>query len=168
MRRILAALVATTAIWIAVPAEAVTFQFSFTNVGNGGGLVEGLVGNLVNNAIGPGEVEIISNTRGFGIGPYMGGDNLFTVTNYVITDVSFLALGENNPNSATGCCSLLLGPRGDAGLSSVPVLPGHALNANLTFWTNVAQVPLPAPFALLAAGLALLAAVGWRRRRAPA
>jgi hypothetical protein len=173
MRRILAALAATAAVCTAVPAQAATysFEFSFTNVANGGGLVTGGVGNLVDNTTSPGEVVVFSNSAGWGgVGPYNGNSgNEFTMVNGVITDFFYMALGDSNTNPVITCCSLFLGSGYGGGLSGDPQGVGIPLGTKVTFSTgNLAPVPLPAPFALLAAGLALLAAVGRRRPRAAA
>jgi hypothetical protein len=165
MGRILAALAATTAVSIAAPAGAVTFDFSFTNVYNGGGFVEGTVSNLVDNATSAGDVAVTSNTDGFGIGSYigLGGYNAFTVANGTMVNAFYASLGVGNSDPATICCSLILSADG-TGLTPSPTVISGSNEANLTF--TPAPIPLPAPAALLAAGLALLAAVG-RRRQIP-
>jgi hypothetical protein len=151
---------------------AVTFDFSFTNVLYGGGLVEGTVSNLVNNATGPGDVVITSNPDGFGTGAYNGnGSNSFTVANGSMISLLYESFGNGNADPATTCCSLVLTSGEGGGLSNDPNGVARSANATVTFTLvpdDLAPIPLPAPFALLAAGLALLAAVGRRRPRARA
>jgi hypothetical protein len=171
MRPILAALAATTAFLAAVPAMAVTFDFSFTNVLYGNVPVAGTVSGLVNNATGPGDVEITSNPAGFGTGAYNGNAaNSFTVANGAMISLFYQSFGNAN-DPATDCCSLVLTSGTGAGLSNSPNGVARSEGANVTFTLvpdDLAPVPLPAPLALLAGGLALLAAVGRRRPRAAA
>src|SRR4051812_42207478 len=171
MRRTLAALVATAAAFAGVPAMAVTFDFSFTNVLYGGGLVEGTVSNLVDNATGPGDLQITSNPDGFGTGAYNGNNsNSFTVANGDMTSLFYESFGNAN-DPATACCSLVLSSDTGAGLSNSPNGVARSEGTAVTFTLvpdDLAPVPLPAPFALLAAGLALLVGIGRRRPRAAA
>jgi hypothetical protein len=170
MRRILAALVASAAVSTAAPAGAVTFDFSFTNAFYGGGLVEGTVSGLVNNATSPGNVVVTSNAGGFGVGAYNGNEeNSFTVANGAMINLVYTSFGQSNPDPTT-CCSLTLTSGTGGGLSNVPNAVTHSPASAVTFTLvdEPAPIPLPAPFALLAAGIALLVGVARRGRRARA
>jgi hypothetical protein len=171
MRRALVALTATAAVWAAVPAMAVTFDFSFTNVNNGGGTVAGVVSNLVDNSTSAGDVAVTANSAGYGLGSYNGNDgNAFTMSNGVITVFNYVSFGDGNTDPATGCCSLALTSANGAGISDDSSEVAYSASALVSFTpvtTPPAPIPLPAPFGLLAAGLGLLAWVGRARGPAP-
>jgi hypothetical protein len=164
MRRTLAALTAAAAGLAAVPAMAVTFDFSFTNTAYGGGLVRGTISNLVDDATGPGDVEVGSNAGGYGVGIYNGNTfNSFTLSGGRIVGYDYASFGVLN-DDPTACCSLALSSDEGGGLSDVA---DDVAKAGPVTFTAVSEepapIPLPAPIALLAAGLALLVGIGRRR-----
>ncbi len=142
------------------PVEASTFNFSFTNTANGGGIV---TGTIVLNASDTAATSlvVISNTAGFGIGEYVGApnSNSFTVTSGQLTDVVFEDFGTNNTSPAQTCCSLSL-DGSDAGLTDASN-GVSSIATDLTF----SATPLPAALPLFATGLGGLGLLGWRRKR---
>jgi hypothetical protein len=148
---------------------AVTFDFTFTNTAYGGGLVRGTISNLAADATGPGDVVVGSNTGGFGVGTYNGNTfNSFTLSGGRIAGYDHASFGVLN-DDPTACCSLALSSDEGGGLSSVA---DDVAKAGPVTFTAVSEEPapisLPAPVALLAAGLSLLAGIGRRRPRATA
>ena len=157
-------------VFVASPADALTFHFSFTNALNGGGIVEGDIYGLSDNTTSPAtDLQVTSNTGGFGIGDYLGNAfiNGFTVSGGVITDVSFEYYGADNVLPNVICCSLVLygQPGGNtfAGLGNSS-LTANESDSNLTF-QRVSEAPLPGALPLFATGLGALGVVGWRRKR---
>jgi len=156
------------------PAEAATldFNFSFTNVANGGGTVTGIVSGLTDNATSAAtSLKVLTNTAGFGIGEYVGNplSNSFTVSAGSITSATFVAFGlGNNPPAVTGS-SLALNLNSPlykniTGLSntsgSIVVSPNTGLS--FTPVTPPTAVPTPA----LLPGLLGLGAAALRKRKA--
>ena len=164
----MAALVGTAASLAAVPAMAVTFDFSFTNALYGGGLIEGTISNLANDATSPGEVVVTANPDGFGVGAYNGNTfNSFTVSNGAIVGFNYLSFGIKN-DDPTGCCSLAFSSDEGAGLSNVADDVAKSAAITFTAAPGPAPIPLPAPFVLLVGALGLLAAVARLPSRARA
>jgi hypothetical protein len=157
-------------VFIASPAHALTFHFSFTNSGNGGGIVEGDIYGLSDNASSSAtDLQVTSNTGGFGVGGYLGNAfiNGFTVAGGVITDVTFEYYGADNVAPNVICCSLVLygQPGGNtvAGLGNSR-LAANESDSNLTF-QRVSEAPLPGALPLFATGLGALGLLGMRRKR---
>jgi len=167
------ALMLAASFW-SYPANALTFQFSFTNSAINDpaqSLVQGIISGLQDNtASQPAlSVQVTSNPAGFGLGEYIGipTGNSFTVSAGIITHAGLLVFGIDNSSPQVTCCTLdlafYLGGQSDAGLgnhlNSVQQAP-----ANVVF-TPVAQTPLPAALPLFATGLGALGLLGWRRKR---
>lgn len=160
------------------PANALTFQFSFTNnLGNdpAQSLVQGIISGLLDNTANQPalSVQVTSNPAGFGVGEYVGVplDNFFTVSGGVITSALFHSFGSSNSSPAVTCCSLALELAAEikAGLSNrgdlVSVFFTGSNPLNLVFTPVVPQVPLPAALPLFATGLGALGLFGWRRKK---
>jgi hypothetical protein len=155
------------------PANALTFQFSFTNSAFNDpaqSLVQGIISGLQDNtALQPAlSVQVTSNPAGFGLGEYIGitSSNIFSVSAGIITHAGFLVFGVDNSSPQVTCCTLLLslsGEQHDAGLGN-HINSVQQAAANLVF-TPVAGTPLPAALPLFATGLGALGLLGWRRKR---
>ena len=165
------ALILATSFW-SYPANALTFQFSFTNVVADGGTVVGIVSGLLDNQTSPAlSVQVTSNTGGFGVGEYVGHPNLnsFQVTAGNITAANFFVFGQNNTAPDVTCCGLALGTTFSlltAGLTNSPSEGSGDARAGLTFTAiAIAETPLPAALPLFAGGLGALGLLGWRRKK---
>ncbi|MEM1361186.1 MAG: VPLPA-CTERM sorting domain-containing protein [Pseudomonadota bacterium] len=155
-----------------VSAAALSFNFSFTNVANGGGTVTGIIRGLADTGFSSASsLEILSNSGGFGIGEYVGDplDNLFEVTNGQIVFADFEAFGAfNSPPDVTDSsfelCILCFPGLNESQIgltnSEISVLTESTSVSGLT----ISAVPLPAAFPLALAGLGILVALKRRRR----
>ena len=158
------------------PANALTFQFSFTNnTGNdpAQSLVQGIISGLQDNTANQPalSVQVTSNPAGFGVGEYVGVplNNFFTVSGGVITSALFSSFGSSNSSPAVTCCSLAFElAENKAGLGNQDdfvYVFFVGSNPNLVFTPVVPQVPLPAALPLFATGLGALGLFGWRRKK---
>lgn len=167
-------------------AGAVTFNFSFTDMADNGGLVRGHF-IVPDNTTEP-AVSVRITSAFFGVGEYVAGydglPNSFTVADGVLTTFSFLSMGRfNNPPWAPPwyvvCCTL--GFRGTVG----GVIEAGLFNRSEgVSWVNApdftvtrvlegqtplpppAPVPLPAPLLMLLAALGGFGLVGRSRKAA--
>jgi hypothetical protein len=174
MLKVLAAAMAFTA--FSAPAYAsVVYAFTFNNLANGGGTVDGTV-TLPSSADGvyaASSLVVTSNTAGFGLGQYVGKPdaNAFTISggNIIVTNdgsfnISFEYLGDMNSLPDVVCCSLLFdGISGTihGGLSNASDGAGSGSADTATF----TLIPLPTALPLFATGLGGLGLLGWRRKR---
>ena len=153
-------------------AATLSFDFTFTDVANGAGVVKGIISGLMDNGTSSAaSVQVISTSGGFGTGEYVGTPdfNTFTVSSGVITSFDFLDFGKNNIAPAVSCCSLALGYSGSNGLSSFrgSIMFGDIQGGNNNGPISFAPVvtPLPATLPLFASGLGALSLLGCRRKR---
>ena len=173
-KTLVAAAFASTLVIASTPvyASTLSFDFTFTDVANGAGVVTGIISGLMDNATSSAtSVQVISTTGGFGTGEYVGTPtvNTFTVSSGVITSFAFLDFGSSNAAPAVSCCSLALGYSGSNGLSDFPL---SIMFGEMQLGTNNGPIsfapigtPLPATLPLFASGLAALGLLGWRRKR---
>lgn len=168
-------------------AAALNFHFSFVNAMNGGGEVSGMIFGLSEGTGPAAGVWVTGNTAGFGFGEFVGNParNLWTVTDGEITDVEFLAFGSNNGPGQARDATLLFsslemipGQRNRAGLSASSFTIVEATGSVSTEDMGLRFMPrtmvareaepavVPAPPAVFALGLGLLALAGLRGRRA--
>jgi hypothetical protein len=163
-------------------AHALTFTFSFTNSANGGGTVTGTIYGLSDNTSNESstEIDITSNTLGFGLGTYgtaaapgyfdngAPGFDSFSVSGGVITSAQLEYFGEFNSSPNVTCCSLYL--YYNTAYSNGYGLTDSSSSVNDTqddsdIFANVATTPIPSALPLFLSGLG---AMGWfscRRRR---
>jgi hypothetical protein len=151
-------------------AATLSFDFSFPNLGNGGGTVTGRVSGLTDNSISAADsVIILSNTLGFGFGEYVGNPllNSWTVVGGVITNADFLSYGNSNTSPAvtdsTLRISYVLASSSSqwSGLTNNPYYYNTS-TPGITF--SLVPVPAPAALPLLAFGFGSLGFLGWRRK----
>ncbi len=162
-------------IGVQVQAATLDFTFSFQNGVVGNGAITGIVRGLTDNATGAAtSVEVLTHTAGFGIGEYIGNPdfNTWTVSNGMITDVSFEAYGTSNTAPAVTLADLGLF---SAVVRRVPVFLGvldpvaggpplsASTDAQIVF-TPVAPVPVPAALPLLVSALVGLRLISRERR----
>ncbi|MEL6236402.1 MAG: VPLPA-CTERM sorting domain-containing protein [Pseudomonadota bacterium] len=151
-------------------ALAVPMDFSFTFTNNpidGGGLITGVIRGLEEGTGAATSVEVLSNTKNFGIGEYVGGIafNSWTVTGGTITSVNFIALSPSDADSRLWIAS---DPTEGffGGLNSRDRVP--TLSDTITFEKlpadDVAPIPLPAGAPLLLTGIAALVVLRRRNR----
>lgn len=177
LRRLALGAVAAAAMAGASMAATVDFAFSFENTPNGGGTVTGIVRGLDDSGTSAASsVEILTNTAGFGVGEYVGQPltNSWTVSQGVLTSVSFLSYGAlNDAPDVTGSSLLLnsgtigVGTSVFGGLTnSGSLIRSNDLGPITAVFTLVAPavIPLPASGWLLLAALG--GAAGLSRRRA--
>lgn len=149
------------------PSQALTFQFSFTNVANGGGSVQGIISGLADNATsGATSVQVTANSSGFGIGEYVGtpNGNQFTVASGILAGASFADFAINNLSGQTCCSFSLMGiaSQFSGGLNNnINLVAG----APLTDFSAALVTPLPATLPLFGSGLGILRILGWRRKK---
>jgi hypothetical protein len=153
------------------PAHALTFSFSFANTANGGGTVQGLIYGLSDNATSSAtQIQITSNTDGFGVGQYAGtfAFNTFTVSSGSITGAQVEYFGAGNSSPDVTCCSLYM-------YYNTSVINGFGLTDAADSVTNnfdasdiftlAPETPIPSALPLFATGLGALGLLGWRRKR---
>lgn len=146
-------------------AATMDFRFSFLNVSYGGGLIEGFVRGLENNATSSAtSIEVTANPLGYGIGEYVGdpNPNTFTVVDGSITESFIGAFGVSNTAPDVTCCSLgwdFYPTVNRAGLSSNDSSNTLTPNSSLQF----SLVPLPAAAWLFGSGLIGLVCIARRR-----
>ena len=140
---------------------SVVYEFSFDNVQNGGGVVDGTI-TLPSSADGTysaTSVIVTTNPQGYGLGQYVGHPdaNIFTISGGSISGATFESFGIDN----SACCSLGLFST-DAGLTQ---------NTNsITFGENdpvtyaLQATPLPPALLLFASALALIGVLGCYER----
>ncbi|NES85964.1 MAG: hypothetical protein F6K10_33825 [Moorea sp. SIO2B7] len=90
--------------FLAMPATALNFGFSFDNELNGGGSVTGIIRGLDEGTGAASSVEILTNITGLGIGEYVGSPlvNNWTVSGGDIIAFDFLSAGVlNSPPAVT-------------------------------------------------------------------
>ncbi len=170
MRRLITSFfVACLYVFVMIPANAVTldYNFSFSNIVNGGGTVGGTIFGLTDDATSAAtSVVVTSNTLGFGVGEYIGSpiSNSFTLSGGVITALDFLLFGSFNLTPDVICCSLRLGGSSlaNAGLSNNPNNIIASSDAALSF----SLIPLPAALPMFLLALAGLGFVARQRRQA--
>lgn len=177
--------------WLAAApqAAALNFHFSFVNAMNGGGAVSGMIFGLSEGTGPAAGVWVTGNTAGFGFGDFVGAPrvNSWTVTDGQITDFDFMAFGsDNGPGEVRdaalmfGTFEFIPGQTNRAGLSSDPFSIISARTGVSTADMGLRFMPratvareagpddpaaVPAPPALAALGLGLLALAGLARRR---
>jgi hypothetical protein len=160
-------------------AHALTFSFSFTNTANGGGTVTGMIYGLSDDTSNesPTEIDISSNTLGFGVGTYgtasfpgnfEDGVDLFSVSGGVISSAQLEYFGEFNSSPNVTCCSLYL--YYDTAYSN-----GYGLTdtggsvsdtaGDFDIFTNVSATPIPSALPLFASGFGAMGLFGWWRKR---
>lgn len=163
-------------------AGAVTFNFSFTNSADGGGLVSGHV--LVRDNATDRAVSVRVTSAPFGVGEYASLvdslPNSFTVADGVLTTFSFFSFGKfNKPPFEADCCTF--GFDGSVGGVITAALWNSPDPDNITLvnapdftWTRVvegpapvAPVPLPAPLLMLLVALGGLGLAGRSRPAGP-
>ncbi len=157
-------------------AATVNFSFGFTG---GDGPVRGLILGLEDNATGP-ATSVRITSAAFGTGEYApdfdAPPHSFSVSDGVLTSMSFVSFGRFNDPPKVTCCTLAMfgsPPAMGASLwdSPEPILlnPGHVTDFVATRLVGdpppPAPVPLPAPILLLGAALAGLGLLGRSRRR---
>lgn len=140
-------------------AATLDFNFSFTNVNNGGGTVTGIIRGLENNSIGEAaSVEILSNTDGFGVGLYSGAPSarVFGVTNSVLDFASFVSQGGVSPDGFVQDSSFRFGVN-SIGLtnSSTGINSSAIILSNLVVTPVPAAVPILGSMPLLVSGIAV-------------
>ena len=158
-------------VFVMTPANAVTlaYNYSFTNIANGGGTVEGTIFGLTDDATSAATRLIVtSNTLGFGVGEYVGfaSNNSFTVSGSVITAINFLSFGVLNSAPDVICCSLSFTTIPSlglvAGLTNEPGSAKRAFGTGLSF----SLIPLPAALPMFLLALAGLGFAARKRRQA--
>ncbi|MBE9115614.1 PEP-CTERM sorting domain-containing protein [Lusitaniella coriacea LEGE 07157] len=89
--------------FLAMPAMAISFNFSFDNALNGGGAVTGVIRGLEEGTGAATSVEVLSNTTGFGLGEYIGSpsSNSWTVMGGELIAFDFISFGIRNTPPAT-------------------------------------------------------------------
>ncbi len=167
--RVALAVLLSFVVTTAVSASTLSFDFSFTNTINANESITGIVRGLTDNSTGAAaSVETLSNSGGFGLGEYVGDTNTWTVAAGILTDYSFRSEGFWNSPPAVTCCSLSISSdfnnQPEAGLFPVDFLSGLRSGSGLVF--TPAEIPLPAGFPLLLAGLAGLAGLRLKKNRA--
>jgi hypothetical protein len=152
------------------PAYAsVVYDFTFDDMVNGSGMVDGSVTlpSSANGTYAAISVVVTSNTPGVGLGEYVGNpsSNTFLVSGGNITDADFLDFGVFNSLPAFVCCAVRF-------KLVTGVLSGDMIVANtgiavapnpVTF--ALQATPLPAALPLFVSGLGTLGLLGWRRKR---
>jgi hypothetical protein len=160
---------------LTAPAYAVVYDFTFDNVINGGGTVDGML-TLPSSADGTysaSSVIVTSNTAGFGLGQYLGTarSNSFTISGGNITNANFIVFGIDNSSPDVVCCSLQLNNNFltgtlEGGLADLSALVRNEPADVLTFtMAPTSATPLPAGLPLFATGLGALGLLGWFRKR---
>lgn len=160
---------------VTVSAAALSFNFSFTNVANGGGMVTGVIRGLTDNSFSQASsFEITGNSDGFSIGEYVGNpqDNIFEVSNGQIVFADFRAFGiDNTPPAVTDSsfrlcigCNVIIPSLTAIGLTNEPLFVESSSTSAAGLTISTVPVPLPAAFPLAFAGFAALIAIKRRRR----
>ncbi len=165
------------------PSDALTFDFSFSNVvGDVNGTVTGQIFGLTDNTSNQAAtlVDVTSAPAGLGLPippnlsfqPQFANPNSFTVTSGTITNAAF--------DGSSGAVSTITGGPVTPDLelfSGPPFGPAAVLLINTfsprvdagpnppTFTEEAPNVPLPATLPLFATGLGALGLLGWRRKR---
>lgn len=159
-------------------AHAVTynFNFSFSNPDIfGGGEISGIVRGLTEGTSNAESVEILSNSKNFGLGEYVGPPmtntfiNLWKVESGAVTLADFVSYIDNTPGAGTDCCVLYLWffPSTGAAEGALRLNSHHLPSPEGDLGLRFTPVPLPASGGLLVAALAGIAGVRrWNRASA--
>jgi len=168
-------------IWLygaAAFAGTIDFTFEFTDLANGGNVVTGIIRGLSEGVSSATSVEVLSNTGGYGIGEYAmnwsptppgtPNENLFTVFQGMITQVSFVSFGVNNLPPDVTDSLLVLATFNNVtlygGLSPFPNGGTSSTRSLVTYTVVPVAVPEPATFPLLLLGMAVLGLTRYRRQ----
>ncbi|WP_088329931.1 PEP-CTERM sorting domain-containing protein [Lacimicrobium sp. SS2-24] len=154
--------------WVSSANATLIFDFSFTDILNGGGVISGEILGLSDNATGAASsLRILANSGGFGVGEYVGNPSLnsFTVVNGVLTNVSFVSYGSNNAAPDIVDSSFYWKTLEGIGLTNSDffVSADPRSSASLAISLRKVNVPEPGTVILLSLGIAGLFASRYRK-----
>lgn len=153
--------------WVSSANASLIFDFSFTDIDNGGGVVSGEILGLSDNASGAASsLRILTNSGGFGVGEYVGNPifNYFTVSNGVLTFIDFLSFGStNNAPDVLDSTFRLSDTR--VGMTNNPNQSSARLHAEQSFEISLRSVNVPEPGTVILFSLGIAGLFASRNRK---
>jgi hypothetical protein len=154
--------------WVSSANATLIFDFSFTNIANGGGFVIGEILGLDEGTGSASSVRIVSNTSGYGVGEYVSPTNYyneFTIVAGALTEFDFISFGGINIVPAVIDSSFKISIS-QVGLRNKThaVRSSHPVKTNFVITRRMVDVPEPGTVILLSLGLAGLSFARYRRQ----